>query len=265
MKGRNMSNRCLITGFVMLIMVSMLGCDSSGPPLDIDPDSDYQIQGAVVVEMNPHITTAVAQNRRDGDILPSTKVIWSGDTLAYVPSVLGLDSVHYHSALSITAYPVGGNPLEIADGTSFSDTALLMQPDTFLITSITPGNRIINGGTVGVVWSGSANVDGYIVASVHRGRAYNGTGHSAYSTSLATQASIPWSAFLLPDGINPDIGWHDIYIYGYTGSPDSALTTEFLPVPLPGQLADNIVQLPLTGRFGSVMVARHDSILVAIL
>jgi hypothetical protein len=84
---------------------------------------------------------------------------------------------------------------------------------------------------------------------------------SLYPGTLATAGSIPPEAFgLSSGGVTPDTGWYYLYVYAYTGVPDSVTTARLLPVPLPSQLADNLTASGFTGHIGTVRVVKRDSV-----
>ena len=76
--------------------------------------------------------------------------------------------------------------------------------------------------------------------------------------------TIPSDAFVLTDGINPDTGLYNLYVYAISGSPDSALTSTLLPAPMSQELSNNIAATSISGRFGVVVISRTDTVRVAI-
>ena len=91
-------------------------------------------------------------------------------------------------------------------------------------------------------------------------KAYTGNGFSAYVTESGTSTFVQADAFRANPTQTLDTGWYDIYVYGYTGYPDSVLSSKILPVPLPSILPENINQTKFTGRFGSIFVARKTTV-----
>ena len=136
-------------------------------------------------------------------------------------------------------------------------------PDTFSVDAYTPDSLIpnTNGQEMQLSWTASANSDGYIIAVVLEDSAYTGYGYSQYVTSQTTSATIPPDAFRLPPdtaGVAQlDTGWYNIYVYGFSGRPDSLMSWPMLPVRIPSTLSDNVDEGVLTGRIGSVTVTRR--------
>jgi hypothetical protein len=93
---------------------------------------------------------------------------------------------------------------------------------------------------------------------------YTQSGHSEYVIPMDTTGTFPNEIFTLPND-EPDTGLYYLYVYSYVGRPDSALSANILPVPLPGQLADTVLTKDLEGRFGTIVVAAFDSIKVVVM
>ena len=249
----------LLTAFLAWIVIS--GCDGSSTSIIPDDSNQYRVEGFLVNDVTFASSYLSLNFLRNDTLLPTAEIIFNSDTLLYEnDSYIFSDTAK--DLLSPQLYSI-----DFSDGDSFSDGILTLMVDTFRISSINPDTTIPNvGGTsVQVEWTSTANVEGYILAVVLQDSAYSGSGYSEYVTSLATQATIPPDAFRMSNPNFPDTGWYNIYIYGYTGRPDSALSEKNIPVPLPSQLSDNISHEYLKGHMGSITITRKKSIHVVAL
>jgi hypothetical protein len=220
------------------------------------------VTATTIADANHDSTKVVADIRRQGTKVTTAVVRFSADTLKFRRAGFPIDSVYSLLKLNDLYYGVGKYKLTIADG-DYSDSASIRLADSATITNVVPANRHIVGlGTVTIEWTGADSTDGYILATTLKDSVYHGYGYSAYSTTLTTAGTFPLEAFSLSPGNQADVGWYYLYVYAYTGSPDSVMTRKLLPVPLPGQLADNINGATLSGRIGTVVVLRRDSVYV---
>jgi hypothetical protein len=218
------------------------------------------LTATTIADANHDSTKVVADIRRQGTKVTTAVVRFSADTLKFRRAGFPIDSVYSLLKLNDLYYGVGKYKLTIADG-DYSDSASIRLADSATITNVVPTNRIAQGlRTVTVEWTGADSTDGYIIATAPKDSIYHGYGYSMYSTSLQTAGTIPPDAFSLSPGPSADTGWYYLYVYAFTGTPDSVLTRKLLPVPLPSQLSDNISGATLSGRIGTVVVIRHDSV-----
>ncbi|MFZ5979736.1 MAG: hypothetical protein ACOYVF_03810 [Candidatus Zixiibacteriota bacterium] len=251
-----------LTKFLVLVLVVMLlaltfGCNTrtSEPKLT----ADYILKGSLIADPNLDSTLVVLSLKKNDSLLSTAAITFDGDSLIY--NSIHVEPGYIYSLVdtSLYTYLSASKRLVIKDSSSFYDTVLVGVPDTFSITNIDPANRLLpGGGSVAVDWSGSTNADGYVVATVLRDSAYTGQGYSFWSTTLNTADNIPAEAFV--DGVTTVFGWYYIYVYAYTGMPDSSLASEILPVPLPEQLTSNISIPDMDGTFGSIVVCYRDSV-----
>lgn len=262
-----MKTRYIALTLLALVALTLIVACNSAPsrPGNRFDQLNYQIYGTVVTDFNRDLATVAAWVYRDSTILPTAKVAFDGDSLRFNQPLFPFDSVYSFAADPATAFVGFDLPLVLRDSTRDPDTMFVSIPDTFTILTVEPPNRIVTGlQPVSVQWSGSDEADGYVLAAVRRNFAYTGYGWSQYVTSLSPAGTLPPDAFSLSPGPNPDTGWYYIFVYSYAGTPDSVLTEELLPVPMPSQLSDNINDEPWTGRFGAVVVGWRDSVHVVI-
>lgn len=221
--------------------------------------TDYVLRGSLIADPNLDSTVVAVELKKNDSLLTTAEMTFGGDSLIYNSINFEPGFVYSVVDTSLYGYLASTQRLIIRDSASFFDTLLVGVTDTFTITHIDPANRLLSGGgSVAVDWSGSTNAEGYVVATVLKDSAYTGQGYSFWSTSLNTADNIPAEAFV--DGVNTVLGWYYIYVYAYAGAPDSALTAELLPVPLPEQLSPNISVTELDGIFGSIVVCYRDSV-----
>ncbi|MFQ6008501.1 MAG: hypothetical protein ACE5K8_06050 [Candidatus Zixiibacteriota bacterium] len=252
----------LLSLLVLVLPVSLQwGCE--GGPTTYRPPGlfTYRFEGALVKDLNINFTTIVATLTREDSILPNAMIRFGGDSLAF-----SQDSSFWRIVLPAGDYVAGDYDIEIQDSTLFHDTLSAMLADNFAINNVTPATRIkLTGDEVKLEWTGSAGSEGYVIAAVKRDAEYTGVGYSQYVTEQATAGIFPDSAFNKPTVNEPDTGWYYLYVYSYAGKPDSALSAELLPVPMPSQLGDNIEVRDLIGRFGTIVVTAFDSMHVVLL
>lgn len=249
----------LLILLVFLPALFLSGCNerSSNPSLT----AEYQLNGVLIADRNFDSTIVVIDLTRNDSTLTGAGITFDDDSLVYNAINLSVDFVYSLTDPLLTRFLNTSRNIVIRDSSYFHDTVTVNVTDTFSILTIEPPNRLLpGGGPVALSWNGAANADGYILAAVLKDEVYTGQGYSAYSTSLNTADNIPTVAFT--DGVNTVFGWYYIYVYAYTGSPDSTLASEFLPTSLPGQLAANINVTNLEGHFGSLVVCAKDSVYV---
>jgi len=253
----------LALGFLVAAGV-LTGCNSKGT--DTTPVIDYQVRGVLVQEMNVDYAFAAARFWRNDTALTNATLEVAGVPMAFFPSYQGFDSA-YLALISPAASHAGTEAyFKVADAIRFRDSVLLAIVDTFSITdNISPPNHQLQGaGQVSLEWTAAANAQGYVMAAVKASRAYMGLGYSALAATGVNSGTIPPDAFINPLTSQPDTGLYNIYVYAYSGAPDSALAGKFLPTPLPLQVASNIAHSDFTGRFGTLAVTLRDTIRVVL-
>lgn len=258
--------RCILA-MLLLALVAQIGCDSSGTSSEPEDEYYHNMFGIFVKNQQADSTQVLAQFFRNDEWLTDAELTFSGQPMLFSFCTYCPDTLYVRLDTSAAEYDAGEHRLSLEDSTIFTDTVTVAVPDTFsLMEVIDPATRLNNGGNqVSLDWSGVAGAEGYIMATVPRGHAYTGTGYSLYAASGATGGTIPRLAFWMSGGNEPDTGWYDIYVYAYTGAPDSALSHKVLPVPLPEQRPDNIDSQYFNGRIGSLCVSRRDSVHVVLL
>ncbi|MDH3889637.1 MAG: hypothetical protein OEV49_01020 [candidate division Zixibacteria bacterium] len=241
----------------MAAIIATLGCDGKSGTGGAQGEAEYQIRGVLIEDWNRMATRAEISVSRN-DTLFDSGLVWIGD------ETLSFDSTTDTYRLNVEpsgTFPEGSHRLVLADLPEFMDTVLIDIADTFSVTVSDPPNRLNPGGDVVTLdWTESAGSGAYVMAAVPRHLAYTGAGYSEWVGS--SEGTIPISAFRWSNGVALDTGWYYVFAYSYTGAPDSALSDDPLPVPLPGDRTDNIDQTPISGRFGTIVVAGRDSVYV---
>jgi hypothetical protein len=245
-----------------MALLSVIGCNTAP---DKSNSLDYRAVGVLVQDINRDTTKALVEVRRGGDIFAGATVRYGVLTLLYNSVSATTDSVYSLYAKPATLFAGDQNALVLRSGGTLVDSLPYNVTDSFSLLSRVPSTDTLQPPwTLSLDWGGSDNADTYVMVAVKAAEAYTGTGYSAYAANQVTAGTIPADAFLLPGTTgNLDTGKYYIYVYAISDSPDSALADAELPVPLPTQFGDNISQLHLNGRFGTVMVCRRDSIYVA--
>lgn len=254
----------ILTALTALFIVGNFGCESAPGNNKPFPFGSFRLEGVFVSDPNLDTVRAIIQVEKEDDVVTTVEV--SFDDSVFAPSLTpySSDSVFYFDDRPYLQFPAGNHYVYIDDMNGFRDSALISLADSFVITSVAPFNRQIAGDprTATLSWSVATNATGFVMAAVKTDGAYTGTGWSGYVQTFGNAGTIPPEAFLANDGINPDPGLYNLYVYAYWGVPDSALSKMILPVPFPSQLPDNIDRSDLDGRFGTIMVTFLDTVRV---
>jgi hypothetical protein len=252
----------LVVIFIITVFL-FPGCNDKGTHQN--QNSEYRLIGAVVSDHDQSKTLAAVDLKNNSLEAVNADITIGNQIAQFNRASFPVDSVFSVKTTSSGTYIEGSYRIVISDSTTYNDSISFTLPDTFSITSISPPSRIVQGlMPVSLQWSGSTGATGYIMAAVLRNSAYDGVGFSIYATSLSPAGTIPQDAFSMSAGPNPDTGWYYIYVYALAGAPDSTISKFLLPTPMPSVLAENIDKTDLTGRFGSIVVAKRDSVHVVI-
>lgn len=263
----NLLARWLVIPVIFILVAIQIGCDSSGTG-STPVTNNYRVEAVLVNDLNavsvPGDTARIAAvAERNDSLLTGALVSFGTTTLVFDRATFPIDSVYSFADGPTSLVESGAYGLGLVDASRFSDTVSIVVPDTFWIDFYTGDSTIpnTNGQEIQISWAGSANSDGYVVAVVLEDSVYTGFGYSEYVTSQTTQTTIPPDAYrLVTDtaGVAQlDTGWYNIYIYSYSGLPDSVLSDPLLPVPLPSSFGDNLDVENFEGRLGSVSVTRR--------
>ena len=251
---------------LLLVLTLQLGCDGSSGPLISGDDNTYRLEGVMVKEPNRNVAVAVMNFTRDDSTVLGATATVDTDTLLYdsLNYVDSLDSPVGVYALSLgpaDSLLIGAIGLSVQDSARFTAALTADVPGNLMISSVTPP---VKGpaDVVRVSWTGSPDAEGYVMAAVKSDSIFQGFGFSQYVTSGATSATFDEDAFLRTtlQGAEPNPGIYYLYVYAYNGVPDSALSHTWLPVPLPGQLDDNISVDDMDGRIGTVVVSYFGTV-----
>lgn len=261
-----MKNILIVLAVNLAIIAVFNGCESSGGSVDSDGlNNKYTLNGFFVQNVNltaqkPDYNHFAAKMTRDTIELSTAQLFLGTSALVFDTTYNISDSVYTFSNSPRGYKTPEATILNIIDSTLYADTVLTTVLDSIWLTSY-PDSTIpnTNGTSISIVWSSALGIEGYIVAVVLADSAYKNVGYSAYA-ELSTSATIPPDAFRVNNVVQT--GWYNIYVYGYTGSPDQLLSAGVLPVAFPSQLPNNISHTNLSGNFGSIVVSRKKMIQV---
>ncbi len=242
----------------------LVGCESSGP---IRPreQADSELRVSLVSNRDLNLTHSIARVQTEGSTNRNSEVVLDGEVIPYRVFLAPPDSLYYKSFGTFRRYLPGLIDFAFDDTEGNTLDINLPTVDSFSITSIAPGSRIANGNQPVILsWTGATGTTNYVIAAVRRPLKYTGVGYSQFVTSGTTSETLNRAAFYQTDGVNPDTGWYDLYVYAIAASPDSLTTRKILPVPLPDEFGQNIALTNLTGRYGFISIARRDSVLIVI-
>lgn len=254
----------ILFGLIASAWLMLIGCESSGPIKGQKvPSTEVALTSVANRQLSQ--TRAVGRVFTDGTTNRSAEVLLDGDLHPYTKLVVNTDSAYTTLYGTFRRFLPGTLSSLIDDNEGNRATILFPSVDSFSLTDVIPASKIANGNQPVIVsWTGATGATTYVVAAVRRTLAYTGKGFSQYASSSSTSETLNQLAFYQTDGVNPDTGMYDIYVYAIAGVPDSASTAKVLPVPLPQQKADNLSLRNLTGHYGSIMVTRRDSMRIAI-
>ncbi len=254
---RNYRLQTVLSALIVLLIVAGLGCNRE--PQNILP-ADYIASGVLVQVMDHDDAHATARIWRDNSFLIDGATRFANTDMTYHESHL-IDSAY--QVVFRPAESLAGDTVYFTavDGTGFADSVSISVVDTFSISgAFDPPNRLLpGGGQVSLNWTIAANAEGYIIATVKAADAYTGVGYSALAGTGVNAGTIPASVFVAASS-ELDTGLYYIYVYAYSGSPDSAQASHWLPTPMPFESPLNIDRNRLTGRFGTLSVTAHDSV-----
>jgi hypothetical protein len=261
-----MRNQYLHTGLILLPIIVMFallgGCNTRPTRPDLNPD--YTLQGAMVVDQNRSAVAATAEFWRNDSLLASADLSIGTHQLVYSMDTQIGRSIFRFTDIDVPQYLGDTIDLSVVDGDLLDAVESFRIPGDFSVSLVNPPNHLIQGnGNATISWTGAPGAQAYIMTAVKANQAYSGTGYTVYSLS-GTGGTIPPDAFLIPGTTEVDTGLYNLYVYALTGAPDSAQAGARLPVPLPIQQADNLSLGQLTGRFGAVLIAAHDTVRVAV-
>ncbi len=241
---------------ILLAVCTLPGCGGNSTPIGPgESDNEYQYIGSIIKDLNLDIFVMVADLKRNDTVVTDAVIYATNDTLIYNGS--------YYTRTFSSSNHYGSGTLKsiFKDSSLFSDTITSVIPANLVITSVLPSIKDPSD-LVNVQWTGSAGVDGYIIAAVKRDSSYLKMGYSQYVTSLSPLETIENEAFTINSisGGEPNPGTYDIFVYAYWGVPDSIMTSALLPVPIPGQLDENINEQNLSGSVGVIVVSQAGSV-----
>jgi len=260
-----LSPKALIPMAIMLLAIYLIGCEGSS--LDPLEGVDFRVSGVLIEDQNPDSSVVLVSFERNSTAYAGGSVKIDSEALLFNVPVLPVDSVFSLRKSPASAFTAGPHTVRLEDSQGrLVDNVTVSAVGLFGLTdSFDPANHLLQGAEqLSFGWTIATNAEAYVVGAVKADRAYSGAGYSSYAPFSATAGTIPPEAFLIPGTDDPDTGLFNIYAYAINGAPDSALVSSYLPVPLPGQIADNIDSRNVSGRFGSISVTVLDTVRVAI-
>lgn len=235
---------------LMTLILGLVGC--GGNLTGNNTDKNYYVINAILVKNvgtdSARIDVLLTRNK---DTITSAVVTLNNDTLE-------TNSTGYYQNYGTGLVPVDTTyTLSIIDSTLLDRDISIRLAGTPVINS--PTFRFYTGSAEAVSWTGGANADGFILATVPPDSASVDTGYSAYTALVS--GTIPSSAF--EQGINDRIiGMHMIYVAAYNGAP---IADNFIPFDLPSidVPGDNVAGNTVSGRTAGIVIGLPDSISVS--
>lgn len=253
----------LVLALIGLIAALAIYSCKGGRTTDPPPGTNYRVTAVVIQDQNLDTVTSLGLLFRTDSIVTNGMMTVGGDALIFFPTAQKVDSVYFRHADSVVRYSGSSLVLSFRDQEGFADSLSVSIVDTFTIEDFFPPTDTLDPPwQVQLDYTASLNTEAYVVAAVKSNEAYTGAGFSDYVQPSGLSGTIPPDAFTDPTTGDPIEGEYDLFVYAISGSPDSTMSAPYLPVPLPGQLADNIDRNQVSGRFGSITVVLKRKIYV---
>jgi len=251
---------CIPPLIALVGMTAQFGCNSV--PTTPGTLADYEIRATLIQDPNIDSSRIVVKLLKEGGDYDGATLQFGSNVLNYSNFKYGFDSIYYFSQDMTPGYPAGARNLELDDSPFYTDTVSITVEGAFDIDTInSPATKILRPGeTVTYTWTGSANAQNYVMATVLADSAYRSYGYSEYLPVIGTSGTLPVEAFSQSPSPDMDTGLYNIYVYAVTGVPDSTLTDRLLPVPLPLQFPNNISKADLVGRVGAIQITLIDTV-----
>ncbi len=232
----------------------LTGCNGKSGPVDpFGDDNKYRFGGVIIKDYNLNTSSVVASLERNDTLVTGATIEFGANSLA--PS----GNLYIYIVSPAENLPSDVFAISVQDSSRFADSLAFVIPGRVSIASIAPTVKAPSD-LVTITWTGAAGAAGYIIAAVKRDSSYLGLGYSRWVTSQTTSIGISDSAFMKPAGGETNPGMYDLYVYAYSGAPDSALLSNLLPTPIPSQLDDNVNEESLAGTISGVVASASGTL-----
>jgi hypothetical protein len=240
-------------GIILVTAIIICGCDQNiGLPDNIE---GYYLEGAAVKNLDLDMLVISATVNRNDSLLTSAVVTVGDDTLKYSGGkyLITVDSASHLSP--------GSYHLVFRDADLYFDSILFAVPSDFMITSKVPPDTTPyrSGDQVRLEWTTPSDVENYAYGATKAESVYGNDGYAAFVSPLATAVTFDTDAFSLPSG-EIDPGLYYIFVYGYAGSP---IPGSELPTVFPSGFSNSFTRPDFSGKFGSIVITRRDSVIAA--
>jgi len=204
----------------------------------------------IAIDQNITKTVAITEVRKDTTISATASVKFDGLPLSFNSAPFVGDSAYSTVWNSAIQFAQGNHTLKISDSTSLSSQSIsLSLPGTVSIIGVTPSNRLSNGSNaVKLDWFGGAEravLSSPLYAPIWR-TLVRGIQSMLPRRRLRRPSRATLSIRLIRT--RPTTGWYYLYVYAYTGAPDSVFAKDVLPIGFPSQLAENVSSQYLKGH-----------------
>ena len=241
-----------------LFTVALAGCGGSGAPPGLTSEG-YLSQSYLLRNIDLNNAASKVFFRLDDTLIPPGPVNLDAARHDFNASS-GLYTLSFPTSGGITA---GAHQLGLFDGATEVITIQQNMPGDPEVAVSSPANRIYQSGQGNVLCSVTTTevTGGHIIAAVKADQAYTNTGFVAIVGG--SSAIIPPDAFFLPGTTTLDTGVYYIYVYAFNGAPFIDSIDDDLPTQISSlNLADNLSTADISGRFGSIVISRRDTLIV---
>ncbi|MBN4072330.1 hypothetical protein JYU03_00255 [bacterium AH-315-F03] len=242
--------------------VTLLSCGGIENNTTISKGS-YTLQGYIVGDMERDTSFIRVSFIRDGSMIPGGPITLDTFLLSFdLTDSLFKAEFGPSNTLSSSIYE-----LTSFDGATEVSAENVTMVGGLTMNIISPADRVYtsaDGSVVANLTSASLNSTDYAIAIVKAGEEYTGSGYADFFSLIDGAGIVPPEFFR--DSLNNDsllVGTYYLYMYSYSGSPQISSQTNDIPTVLPaGGFADNLSSANFSGKLGSIVVSRRDTLIV---
>lgn len=239
------------------VTLTLAGCQST--PNGDGQEAEYNL--VVVLERNLQLNQDIIylRFRRDNSGISGGVVVVDGDTITTLPAS-GNGAKTYNGGRWTDGGLIRITALDTSNSFVYRDSILM--PFSFLITNVVPANRLWQGGTVRLDWSGSNNATDYAVSVKPRSTSSSARGLGTYDTdgTELTESFAGNEVFSTSLGVViPDV--YDMQVIAYSRNFVARSSPPY-KIPDNADIREPIGRTNIDGAISALTVTERDTILV---